>query len=152
MAARTKPADGAAGRGRRGLRRDACSGSPRSRTALRKGSSIRSGTSSAPRETLKEVADCEEELQAHAQALMAALGSARDAQQAQAETVRVRALEIQARSEDLRPADARLRGDRPGRGGAERVGAAAGGAQADARRDGQGWRSSWPGSTSCRSG
>ena len=32
---------------------------------------------------------------------MAALGSARDAQQAQAETVRVRALEIQARSEEL---------------------------------------------------
>jgi chromosome segregation ATPase len=52
-------------------------------------------------ETLKEVASCEEELQAHAQALMSALGSARDAQQAQAETVRVRALEIQSRSEDL---------------------------------------------------
>ena len=52
-------------------------------------------------ETLKEVASCEEELQAHAQALMSALGRARDAQQAQAETVRVRALEIQSRSEDL---------------------------------------------------
>ena len=52
-------------------------------------------------ETLKEVAACEEELQAHAQALMAALGGARDAQQAQAEAVRVRALEIQARSEEL---------------------------------------------------
>lgn len=52
-------------------------------------------------ESLKEVAGCEEELQAHAQALMAALGSARDAQQAQAETVRLRALEIQARGEEL---------------------------------------------------
>jgi len=52
-------------------------------------------------ETLKEVAACEEELQARAQALMAALGGARDAQQAQAEAVRVRALEIQARSEEL---------------------------------------------------
>jgi hypothetical protein len=52
-------------------------------------------------EMLKEVASCEEELQAHAQALMTALGSARDAQQAEAEIVRVRALEIQSRSEDL---------------------------------------------------
>ncbi|HEY7375097.1 MAG TPA: hypothetical protein VIF57_23245 [Polyangia bacterium] len=52
-------------------------------------------------ETLKEVAGCEEELQVHAQALMTALGGARDAQQAQAEAVRVRALEIQARSEEL---------------------------------------------------
>jgi chromosome segregation ATPase len=52
-------------------------------------------------ETLKEVASCEEELQAHAQALMTALGGARDAQQAQAEIVRVRALEIQSRTEDL---------------------------------------------------
>jgi len=52
-------------------------------------------------ESLKEVAACEEELQAHAQALMAALGGARDAQQSQAETVRLRALEIQARSEEL---------------------------------------------------
>ena len=50
------------------------------------------------------------------------------------------------------PTDARLRGDRQGRGGAERVGAAAGGTQAHARRDGQGRRSSWPGSTSCRNG
>lgn len=52
-------------------------------------------------ESLKQVAACEEELQVHAQALMAALGGARDAQQAQAEAVRVRALEIQARSEEL---------------------------------------------------
>ena len=52
-------------------------------------------------ESLKQVAGCEEELQAHAQALMAALAAARDAQQEQAEAVRVRALEIQARSEDL---------------------------------------------------
>jgi hypothetical protein len=52
-------------------------------------------------EALKEVAGCEEELQVHAQALMTALGGARDAQQAQAEAIRVRALEIQARSEEL---------------------------------------------------
>ncbi|HXU05314.1 MAG TPA: hypothetical protein VN903_30350 [Polyangia bacterium] len=52
-------------------------------------------------EALKQVAGCEEELQAHAQALTAALGAARDAQQAQAEAVRVRALEIQARGEEL---------------------------------------------------
>jgi chromosome segregation ATPase len=52
-------------------------------------------------EALKEVAGCEEELQAHAQALMAALGAARDAQQTQAEVVRVRALEIQSRTEEL---------------------------------------------------
>ena len=52
-------------------------------------------------EALKQVAGCEEELQANAQALMAALGIARDAQQTQAELVRVRALEIQARGEEL---------------------------------------------------
>jgi len=52
-------------------------------------------------ETLKAVAACEEEMQAHAQALMAALGNARDAQQTQAEAARVRALEIQARTEEL---------------------------------------------------
>ena len=52
-------------------------------------------------EALKQVAGCEEELQANAQALMAALGIARDAQQTQAELVRVRALEIQARTEEL---------------------------------------------------
>ena len=52
-------------------------------------------------EALKQVATCEEELQVHAQALMAALATARDAQQAQAEALRVRALEIQARTEEL---------------------------------------------------
>jgi len=52
-------------------------------------------------ETLKQVASCEEEMQAHAQAFMAALGTARDVQQTQAEAVRVRALEIQARTEEL---------------------------------------------------
>jgi hypothetical protein len=52
-------------------------------------------------EALKQVAGCEEELQANAQALMSALGIARDAQQTQAELVRVRALEIQARGEEL---------------------------------------------------
>jgi hypothetical protein len=52
-------------------------------------------------ESLKEVAACEEELQVHAQALTTALAGARDAQQAQAEAVRLRALEIQARDEEL---------------------------------------------------
>jgi hypothetical protein len=50
-------------------------------------------------ETLTEVARCEEELQAHAQALMSALGMARDTQQAQADAIRTRALDIQARTE-----------------------------------------------------
>ena len=50
-------------------------------------------------QTLTEVARCEEELQAHAQALMAALGMARDTQQTQADAIRTRALEIQARTE-----------------------------------------------------
>jgi len=52
-------------------------------------------------ENLKLVAGCEEELQAHAQALTVALAAARDAQQEQAEAIRVRALEIQARGEEL---------------------------------------------------
>jgi hypothetical protein len=69
--------------------------------------SLRKGTLDSQRnleraaEALKEVAGCEEDLQVHAQALMTALGTARDAQQTQAEAVRVRALEIQARTEDL---------------------------------------------------
>lgn len=50
-------------------------------------------------EALKEVADCEELLQQHAQRLMAALASARDQQQTQAELVRDRATEIQTRTE-----------------------------------------------------
>ena len=50
-------------------------------------------------EALKEVADCEELLQQHAQRLMSALASARDAQQTQAELVRERATEIQTRTE-----------------------------------------------------
>jgi DNA repair exonuclease SbcCD ATPase subunit len=49
---------------------------------------------------LKEIAACEEDLQTHAQALMTALGSARDVQQKQAEAVRARALQIQERTED----------------------------------------------------
>lgn len=51
-------------------------------------------------DTLQQIAACEEELQAQAQALMAALGVARDAQQAQADAVRARATEIQKRTED----------------------------------------------------
>jgi hypothetical protein len=50
-------------------------------------------------EALSEVAGCEEELQAHAQALMSALAVARDTQQAQADAIRTRALEIQSRTE-----------------------------------------------------
>ena len=68
---------------------------------LRKGSLDSQRNLERAAEALKQVAGCEEELQANAQALMAALGSARDAQQTQAELVRVRALEIQARGEEL---------------------------------------------------
>jgi len=49
-------------------------------------------------DALKEVADCEEDLQSRARTLIAALGTAREAQEGQAELVRNRALEIQARS------------------------------------------------------
>lgn len=49
-------------------------------------------------DALKEVADCEEDLQVRARTLIAALGTAREAQEGQAELVRSRALEIQARS------------------------------------------------------
>ena len=49
-------------------------------------------------DALKEVADCEEDLQVRARTLIAALGTAREAQEGQAELVRNRALEIQARS------------------------------------------------------
>ena len=52
-------------------------------------------------ESLKQIAGCEEDLQAHAQALMTALGKARDAQQTQADLIRARALEIQARTEEF---------------------------------------------------
>ena len=84
---------------------EAFDGTLRRFAALAEG--LRKGTLDSQRnleraaEALKEVARCEEELQAHAQALMTALGGARDAQQAQAEAIRVRALEIQARSEEL---------------------------------------------------
>ena len=50
-------------------------------------------------EALKEVADCEELLQQHAQTLMSALAKSRDLQQSQAEAVRARATEIQTRTE-----------------------------------------------------
>jgi len=49
-------------------------------------------------DALKEVADCEEDLQTRARTLIAALGTAREAQEGQAELVRSRALEIQGRS------------------------------------------------------
>jgi ATPase subunit of ABC transporter with duplicated ATPase domains len=49
-------------------------------------------------DALKEVADCEEDLQAQARTLIGALTTARENQEAQSELVRSRALEIQARS------------------------------------------------------
>jgi hypothetical protein len=52
-------------------------------------------------DTLKQLAACEEEMQNHAQALMAALGTARDAQMAQTEVIRARAVEIQQRTGEL---------------------------------------------------
>jgi cytochrome c556 len=68
--------------------------------ALRKGPlESRRGLERAS-EALREIASCEEDLQAHAQTLMAALGASRDAQQAQSDAVRARALEIQQRSEE----------------------------------------------------
>jgi chromosome segregation ATPase len=49
-------------------------------------------------ENLKEIADCEEQMQAHARALTAALGAARDQQEAQAMLVSQRAEEIRQRT------------------------------------------------------
>ncbi|HVV17047.1 MAG TPA: hypothetical protein VHH90_07570 [Polyangia bacterium] len=49
---------------------------------------------------LKDVTRCQEELQTKAQALVAALGAARDTQQAQAEVVQERAQDIQRRAQD----------------------------------------------------
>jgi hypothetical protein len=49
-------------------------------------------------DALKEVVACEEDLQAQARILIAALAAAREAQEGQSELVRNRALEIQARS------------------------------------------------------
>jgi len=67
--------------------------------ALRKGPLESSRGLDRAAEMLREVATCEEELQARAQLLVAALGSSREAQQAQAELVRAQALEIQVRSQ-----------------------------------------------------
>jgi septal ring factor EnvC (AmiA/AmiB activator) len=50
-------------------------------------------------ETLQAIADCEQEMQAHAQALMAALTEARTTQQRQAEAISARAEEIRGRTE-----------------------------------------------------
>ncbi len=49
-------------------------------------------------ETLKEIADCEEEMQAQARALMAALGAARDQQEKQAALAAQRAEEVRQRT------------------------------------------------------
>lgn len=51
-------------------------------------------------ELLKDVTRCQEELQARAQALVGALGAAREAQQAQADFVQERAREVQQRAQD----------------------------------------------------
>lgn len=67
--------------------------------SLRKGPLESSRGLERAAESLREVAACEEELQARAQLLVAALGTAREAQQAQAELVRAQALEIQSRSQ-----------------------------------------------------
>src|SRR6266700_4417584 len=48
--------------------------------------------------TLKEIADCEEQMQAHAQALMAALGGARAQQESHAALVSERAEEVRRRT------------------------------------------------------
>ncbi len=49
---------------------------------------------------LKDVTSCQEELQTKAQALIAALGVARDTQQAQADDVHARAQEVQQRTQE----------------------------------------------------
>jgi len=49
-------------------------------------------------ETLKEIADCEEQMQTQARALMAALGAAREQQEAQAALVSARAEEVRERT------------------------------------------------------
>ena len=49
-------------------------------------------------ESLKEIADCEEQMQAQARALMAALGTAREQQEKQAGLAAQRAEEVQART------------------------------------------------------
>jgi len=49
-------------------------------------------------EVLKEIADCEEQMQARAHALMAALGAAREQQEAQAALVSARAEEVRQRT------------------------------------------------------
>jgi hypothetical protein len=49
-------------------------------------------------ETLKEIADCEEQMQAQARALMAALGAARDQQEKQAALAAQRAEEVRERT------------------------------------------------------
>jgi DNA repair exonuclease SbcCD ATPase subunit len=49
-------------------------------------------------ETLKEIADCEEQIQTHARALMAALGSAREQQEKQAALASQRAEEVRERT------------------------------------------------------
>ena len=59
-------------------------------------------------ETLKEIADCEEQMQAQARALMAALGAAREQQERQAELASQRAEEVRAHHRLRRSAAARF--------------------------------------------
>jgi hypothetical protein len=59
---------------------------------------------------LQKVAACEEEMQQRAQALSAALASARQAQEAHAQAIGARALEVQKRTEDYAGLLGRLEG------------------------------------------
>jgi chromosome segregation ATPase len=59
-------------------------------------------------ELLKDVTRCQEELQLRAQALVGALGAAREAQQAQAEVVQERAREVQQRAQEYAALTARF--------------------------------------------
>jgi hypothetical protein len=67
--------------------------------ALRKGTVDSQRGLERAGEALQAIADCEQELQAHAQGLMVALADARTAQQQQAEAISVRAEEIRVRTE-----------------------------------------------------
>ncbi len=59
-------------------------------------------------ELLKDVTRCQEELQQRAQALVGALGAAREAQQVQADVVQERARDIQQRAQDYAHLTARF--------------------------------------------
>jgi hypothetical protein len=68
--------------------------------ALRKGSLESRHDLERASQALTEIAACEDDLGTQAQALMVALGAARDTQQTQSDLVQIRALEIQKRSQE----------------------------------------------------